>query len=53
MALEYIWKQDKVGILHKLEVSGFKILRKKVQASYFIDSHGRPFPVYHNLTTHY
>ena len=36
MALEYIWKQDKVGIFHKLEVSGFKILRKKVQASYFI-----------------
>ena len=37
---ETIWKLDKGGsavlILHKLVVSGFIILRKKVLASYFI-----------------
>ena len=36
MALEIIWKQDKVLILHKLVVNGFKILRKKVLATSFI-----------------
>ena len=36
LLLETMLKQDKVLLLHKLEVSGFKILRKKVLASYFI-----------------